>query len=226
MASLWHAGAQLTRADIFGRADPLRPGYDTLSNSIVEQVSVPAMGMVGAAYLPSSLSFVSVNPAGGKRGAKSSPADDELYRMVEQLRDAKDESSQVNSFEDLASSFTASMPTWTIWRQYIDPVLAAISKTLEECAYLYLVPFRTRGDTGSTMPEQFAAAGYARHLYRQLQLLRPGLIIAMDRLSERYALKWAAEQANQPVVFYFTRKRDAHAERKLLLAEIRNRFGA
>jgi len=73
---------------------------------------------------------------------------------------------------------------------------------------------------------KFAAAGYARHLYRQLQLLRPGLIIAMDRLSERYALKWAAEQANQPVVFYFTRKRDAHAERKLLLAEIRNRFGA
>src|SRR5258708_23700604 len=168
MASLWPAGAQLTRADVFGRADPLRPGYDTLSNSIVEQVSVPAMGMVGAAYLPGSLSFVSVNPAGGKPGAKSSPVDDELYRMVEQLRDAQDESSQLNSFEDLASCFTVSMPTWTIWRQYIDPILAAISKTLEECAYLYLVPFRTRGDNGSRMPEQFAATGYARHLYQPL----------------------------------------------------------
>jgi hypothetical protein len=225
MASLWHAGAQMIRTDIFGRADPLRPSYET-SGSVVEQVSVPAMGMVGPSYLPGSLAFVSVNPAGGKPGAKSSLVDDDLYRMVEQLRDARDESSQLKSFEGLAKCFVASMPTWTIWRQYLDPVLAAISKTLAECAYLYLVPFRTRGDAGSSLPDEFAAAGYARHLYKQLQLLRPGLVIAVDRPSERYSLKWAAERADKPVVFYFTRKRDAHAERKLLLAEIRSRFGA
>jgi len=114
MASLWHAGAQLTRADIFGRADPLRPGYDTLSNSIVEAGLGSSMGMVGAAYLPSSLSFVSVNPA-VESGREILPADDELYRMVEQLRDAKDESKPGSIRSKISPvSFTASMPTWTI----------------------------------------------------------------------------------------------------------------
>ena len=76
------------------------------------------------------------------------------------------------------------------------------------------------------MPDEFTCAGYERHLRRQLDILRPGLIIAVDRPSERFSRTWAGAQTDESDVFYYTRRRDAHAERKLLLAELRERYGA
>jgi hypothetical protein len=183
------------------------------------------MGMVGPSYERGSLAFVSVNPAGGKPESRSTTTDTVLYRAIEDLRDAKDSAAQLFAFEQLVELFMASMPTWTIWRQYIKPILEALSKSLAEVAYLYLVPFRTRGDAGSSMSKQFTLAGYSKHLCRQLDLLDPGLIIAVDRPSEHFTRSWLTEPGHKCEVFYYTRKRDEHTARAHLLADLRARYG-
>lgn len=107
---MWHAGAQTRREDVFGAADPVRPVYDS-PPELNRQTTVPAMGTVGVAYRPGSLAFVSVNPAGGKPDAKSTPLDDELYRAIEQLRDAIGSETQLEAFEKLVECFRHAIPT-------------------------------------------------------------------------------------------------------------------
>ena len=111
----------------------------------------------------------------------------------------------------------ASIPDWGVAKQHTQKILDAAQKSLDDIAYLYLVPFRTRGDAGSTMDQAYLDAGYSRHLVQQLRAVAPKIIIAIDRPSERAAHRYRREAPHTNVIYY-TRKRDAHAERAKTLA--------
>ena len=221
LADLWHDAAQITRRHIFGPSDSLRPVYPDENRVLLDQIDVPAVGMVGPSYR-SDLAILSVNGAGGKIDHRSLPSSDTMYEAVRRLRDAASGASALEAFEVLNQAVMASMPDWGVTRQHIGKILEAADKSLEEISYLYLVPFRTRGDAGSRIPDAFLDAGYRHHLVRQLRCVAPALIIAIDRPSERAALRYR-EEAPTTEVIYCTRKHDAHAERARTLAAISSR---
>lgn len=222
LADLWHKSAQITRSDIFGVEDALRPQYQS-SGPKISQIDVAALGYVGPRLRDPPVSFVSVNPAGAKGDPSSTEVDDRLYSSFEKVREACSNGSRVEAFDRMNERFSASIPTWTIWRQYIEPILHALRLDFEETCYLYLVPFRTEGDAGSRLKDSYTRAAYERSLKPQLDALQPGLIIAVDRPSERYCREWSEGGTGKCDVFYYTRKRDAHSERRRLLAELARR---
>jgi hypothetical protein len=77
LADLWRDGAQITRQDIFGLADALRPVYSTVQAEMTDQIDVPAVGMVGLQYR-GELALLSVNGAGGR---DNPPNSDSSNRM-------------------------------------------------------------------------------------------------------------------------------------------------
>lgn len=217
LAGLWHDCAQVSRTDIFGAEDSLRPTYEN-DGVISNQIDTPAVGMVGPNYVQRRVAIVSVNPAGGSSRSTSTDNDRKLYDLFKKVRDEK--APNPSTFEALNSQFIACVPEWRIAYQYLNSIVAALNISLNEVCYLYLVPFRTVGDKGSTMPAVYTDKGFCIHLSRQLKALHPSLVIAMDRPSQRYLNSWAAGNESLTKVFYFTRKRDAHQERRALLSEL------
>ena len=220
LAILWHQCAQIMRRDVFSDTDILRPKYDEPGGRIAAQMDIPAIGTVGRNYQEHGVSFVSVNPAGGKATSRSTESDDHLYDAFAGVRDANSPSAISDAFESMVSRFSVAVRGWTITRQYIDPILRELKVSFDDVCYLYLVPFRTLGDKGSTMPERFTLSAYEKHLKHQLSATRPALLIAVDRPSETYCRIWANDAAERSEVFYYTRKRDAHAERRQRLSEL------
>jgi hypothetical protein len=93
---------------------------------------------------------------------------------------------------------------------------------LDAIAYVYLVPFRTRADAGSSLPSGVIDVAARSGFFDLLDALQPGLVIAMDRPSERAARRWAASRESGEMLYY-TRKRDDHAGRAKFLGELRAR---
>lgn len=218
LAELWHTSAQLRRSDVFGQADPLRPIYRAPC-SLVAQVDIPAVGTVGPRYAPGGVVLVSVNPAGGKETSKATPIDDRLYDAFASLHAARAPDIEA-AFETLVRVFAESVPTWKITQQYVTKILSALGLQFDAVSYLYVVPFRTRDDAGSKIPPVFIHAGYEKHLRAQLDLLQPRLIVALDKPTYDCSQIWAAQQVTAAEAFYFTRKRDAHMERRALLQQL------
>jgi hypothetical protein len=221
LADLWRECAQIERRDIFGDADILRPTYPA-QNPLVRQVDTPAVGMVGPRYHEHGTVLLSVNPAGGRPASTNLPSSDALYRAFADLRAAVPGNDSLQKFERMNAAFEASLPDWRIVKQYIDNILDALGIAIHETAYLYLVPFRTRDDKGSTMNDRFLCNGFDIHLRRQLDVVLPSLIVAVDRPSERFARQWTGGSSSCEVC-YFTRKRDAHSERRTCLEKLRLR---
>lgn len=222
IADLWRQSAQTTRTDIFGAADSLRPVY-AVQSALDQQIDVAAVGMVGQRYAAGGVVLLSVNPAGGSAHSTTNAASDEMYEAFRGMRSASSGVEATAFLDRVERAVTASMPYWRITTQYVAAILDALGKGVQDIAYLYLVPFRTAADAGSKMPPAYCKAGYRLHLEPQLDLLQPALIVCVDRPSEAAARKWAAESVSSTrcEVFYFTRKRDAHAERRALLDELR-----
>ena len=223
LAELWWIAAQITRRDIFGPDDALRPVYLDEHNVLWTQVDVPSAGIVGPRYR-GTLAILSVNGAGAKDDSKALPSSDRMYEACQRLRASEPGASALQAFEALAQAVMASMPDWGVTKHHVQRILDAAQHSLDDIAYLYLVPFRTRGDAGSSMPQAYLDAGYSRHLVRQLPAVAPEVIIAIDRPSQNAALRYQREEAPRTEVIYYTRKRDDHAGRKKTLATIASRF--
>ena len=219
VAELWHEGARLSRKDVFGQNDELRPEYE--NGHLNWQTDVVAVGMVGTDYRPGGLILLSVNPAGGKAEFGSNDLSDKTY---ERYKDLRRTGNPLSRFEKSNRALIASVPRWRITRQYYNRILESTGKRLSDVSLLYVVPFRTSGDNGSAMKSAYLDNGYTKHLQRQLEVLSPGHIIAMDRPSERAALAYRGDSGSEVKVIYFTRKRDAHPERDDTLRNIAREF--
>lgn len=213
LAGVWQERASVTRRNIFGNLDPLCPIAESYDANTV------APGMVGPAYIPGGVVLLSINPAGGKDNAAPSEADREMYLKFRNLRDS--------NLDDVPSAFEAvnevwkkQMPNWTIYRQHIAKILAALAVSLDQIAYVYVVPFRIRGDDAGKIKPDIVDRGYVKGLERQLQALAPGCIVALDRKAEHCAHRFADSARIPARVWYYTRKRDAHGDREKLLREM------
>jgi hypothetical protein len=221
LANIWRESAQITRQGIFGSADPLRPIYPDDNRILNEQIDVPAVGMVGQTYR-GDLAILSVNGAGGKFDHRPLPSSDAMYVQLRRLRDADPGETALDAFEAVNRAYVATMPDWGNQWRHIWRICEAAGSRLDEIAYLYLVPFRTRNDDGSKIPRTFLDGGYERHLARQLRAVAPKLVITIDRPSESAALRYRREVPHTEVIYY-TRKRDAHPERDETLRTIASR---
>lgn len=208
------ARAATTRSSIFGSADVLMPISETVD------AATAAPGFIGPNYGPGGVLILSINPAGGKDNRVSGPDDKRMYAAFRTLAAASDEL-LVPAFHDLNRLILAQMPGWRVFNQHTSPVLDALDVRLEQVAYVYVVPFRTRDDQGAKIPSDVVDRAYRTGLADQLSVLNPGVIIAIDRHSERVARQFSASKAKPPEVRYYTRKRDAHAERAAILADLR-----
>ena len=219
VAKVWHESASLTRKDLFGPGDELRPEYQ--NSQLNWQIDVPAVGLVGKHYEPGGLALLSVNPAGGKDDFTSNSLSDKVY---ERSKDLQRPGNIPQRFEASNKAIIASIPEWGFTKRMSNMVLEASGKRWDDISFLYLVPFRIRGDGGSRMNRKYLDSGYTNHLRVQLKALSPGHIIAMDRPSEKAASTYETEPQSKMKVIYFTGKHDAHAERKQMLKIIRREF--
>ena len=177
VARLWCQCARLTRTDIFGPEDLLRPTYATPGN-LERQIDIAAVGMVGADYKPGGLAFLSINPAGGSERSRTDPLSDRMYHAFEGLRHTT-AGAEATAFDQANTAVIASMPNWGSMGRYLEKIRDAMKWNYDDIAYLYVVPFRTRSDRGSAMANNPRGRGYIEHGYRkhlkaQLALLSPG----------------------------------------------------
>lgn len=215
LARLWHERAQLTRVEIFGAAEE-----STRPTSMPSQVDVCVPGMVGRTYGARGVVIASVNPAGGRDGFTPTSGDDELYRAAGKIR----ESANVDLFEKLNRAFEIGMPSWGAQWRVVNRILKAIQQPLSNIGYPYLVPFRSRGDAGTSLRQEVFDRGYTTGFRNILSCLLPAYLIAVDRPSERACLRARKELGLDCEIIYFTRKRDAHAEQAAVLAELSSKF--
>ena len=208
VAELWRECAQLRRTDIFGPADKLRPKYER--RSLWWQIDVPTYGMVGANYGRGGVIILSVNPAGGKRNLESSYLDDRVYERFRDLRSLERNMSLHEAFEAANRAYRSAMlqPHWTITRKHYTKILKALGKRVDDVSFLQVVPFRTRDDEGSRMNFNYVMRGYERNAKKQLMLLAPGVIIAMDGPSRDVAQLYKTEHSRETTVCYWTRQRN------------------
>ena len=229
IAELWRQGARLIRADIFGPDDPLRPVYENRGN-LDWQVDVAAVGMVGTGYRPGGLAILSINPAGGSPMSRTNFLSDRMYEGFKHLRNAAKGRDALAAFEESNKAFIASMQNWGSMTSYLKQIREAMSWDYEDIAYLYVVPFRTRGDNGSQMERTIRGRdhigkGYEKHLKGQLDLLSPRLVVAMDKPSNTIGQRYRDGADPDIEVVYFPRKRDAHSERNEVLRDLARRAG-
>ena len=202
VAELWHECAQLSRRDIFGPADKLRPKYKR--HSLGWQIDVATFGMVGGDYDQNGVVILSVNPAGGKYDNTSDFLDDRVYERFRDVRDPSPNASARETFEAINDAYRSAMPRWTITRHY-RKIWTALGKHVDDFSFLQVVPFRTAGDNGSSMSREYIMKGYERHLKKQLFLLAPGMIIAMDRPSKAVGELYRHESGTEIKVRYWNR---------------------
>jgi hypothetical protein len=214
LCARWHERALVTRKSLFGESDEkLRPV------AVPSQVDVPVPGTVGPAYERGGLAIVSVNPAGGRDGFRPTAGDAELYRAAETFREVGD----LQAFERMADAYLTGMPNWGAQWRIISDLLQTTRTSLEQLSYPYLVPFRSRGDQGSRLPRTVLEMGYNLGFPSILEALQPGLVIAVDRPSERACERVRAESGLRFDLVYYTRQRDAHAARSATLRELAQR---
>lgn len=196
-------------------------GVDTpklLPTSAISHRHIAVPGFVGENYRPPDMCLVSVNPAGGKDAYQSSRGDDQIYCAADALAKADDVQME-GALTAAAAAFVDAMPSWGSQWRHVKDILNAINRSLDEIAYVYLVPFRTRGDSGYTIAAPVLNASFASGFVELMTAVAPCLVIAMDRPSEAAARKWT--QTGGGDVVYYPRKLDDHAGRATVLDRLR-----
>ena len=224
VAELWQECANLTREDIFGPDDDLRPKYDRRKSRW--QIDVTAVGMVGKRYESGGLVILSVNPAGGKDDYKPCPKANKMYRRLEDLRNSQN--TRI-AFEKANKAFIRDFPNWSITKAHYNKILMATNKEINDISFVHVVPFRTRNDKGSAMNSKkkdqiYLDNGYEKHLKRQLDILSPSHIIAMDRPSEKAALRFQENFESKIEITWYNRGYHAAESRKKTLKRLKRMY--
>lgn len=202
--------------------DQLGVDGDLRPISAPQHVDVAVPGYVGEQYRSGGLCLISVNPAGGKDGYSPSHGDELIYTATARFAEAEEGPEAVQEFTGIARAFETAMPFWGAQWGHVRNIISAADVELDAIAYVYLVPFRTRADAGSSLPPLVIDAAIRRGFFDVLDALQPGPVIAMDRPSEGAGRRWAKSRQSGEVLYY-TRKRDDHAGRARFLEELRAR---
>lgn len=166
--------------------------------------------------LSAGRSYAADDQPGGRKDDYGPAADD--VALYDAYRAFARTGSQA-SFSEASGLFAKQMRAWRIYTQRVAPILHAARTSIERIAYAYVAPFRVRDDSAALIKESAQRAAYDAGLGALLDALDPGLLICLDRVSEGCALRHVAGRPGCRVKYY-TRKRDAHQQRRETLREI------
>ena len=135
---------------------------------------IPQPGYVGRLYSEGGIVFVSMNP-GGMRGDGLGETDRIQLGALHELRAAR--------IHEVRDKFLATMrvletimPTWTIFRNFVEPILNSAHIELPSVAYVNLLKWRTKKDARM---KRLYDASWNAHTREQLLLLDPQLVISI-----------------------------------------------
>ena len=104
----------------------------------------PPLVWVGAQWSNGTL-IIGINPGGGGYTYRRNPTDERLYSLLRHLRDARDANEQLKRFEEVSAVWIGIQRGHNIWL-FIAALLEATRETVDECAFMNILPFRTRMD--------------------------------------------------------------------------------
>lgn len=170
VAMLWQSILRSNQAEVFA-------GYEvSAKNRPHGHDRLPQPGFVGPSYRPGGVMIIGQNPGNDVVANGESSTNLRQYELLRQLRDAVDSAAVVSASHELMAALGSEiMPTWSIVKNIVLPLLSALRLTLDDVAYTNLVKFRT-------VESNLASQIYGRSwdtTSAQIRLLEPAYIIAL-----------------------------------------------
>ena len=175
IAEFFHRCVRIEREAIFGPDDAEK----RLPKFLHEDASTMFAGYVGPRYVPGEgIVLVAINPGGGgDKYSRRTPEDERFYPLLQKFKTA-DRSNAQKAFEDINDCFKGMVQRWNIWR-IIEPTMDAAGMSLEQVAYVNLVPYRTRKNN---MPPVLARKNaFERIVEPMFGILDPKAIVALGK---------------------------------------------
>lgn len=174
LANHYHGLVQISRNEIFAASDakcaPINLPIDT---------ATMFAGYVGARYRQErGLLLLAINPGGGgDTYTVRTPEDEVFYPLLINFKSTKGGGVQ-KAFERINESFVPIVQRWNLWR-ILGPTLDAAGKTIEEVAFMNVIPYRTRSD----MMPPAAARNTAWRLVVEptLAILQPEAVVTLGK---------------------------------------------
>ncbi|MEQ1889097.1 MAG: hypothetical protein ABL951_07950 [Alphaproteobacteria bacterium] len=173
VAKVWSKVSKLDRATIFGEDNPK---WMPVKNP--DHARLAAAGWVGAHYRPGGLVIIAANPGGGGDNYSATDNDKNLYDTFRSLRSAQSEDDWVAAFEKMSDEYIGQTTGHSIWLP-ISRILESADRGADQCAFLNVIPFRTKGDGWPGVQVIQRAAEKALNL--QLHALNPGIIVLLGK---------------------------------------------
>jgi hypothetical protein len=139
LATHFHGLVQISRTEIFGVDNEK---YMPLH--LPDDAGTMFAGYVGQEYKPASgILVLAINPGGGGDSYTSRPPEDERFypHLMEFKRGPA--TAALKGFERINQAFASIVRDWNMWR-ILEPTIDAAGCSIEEVAYMNVVPYRTR----------------------------------------------------------------------------------
>jgi hypothetical protein len=149
LAKHFHGLTQISREEIFGVADIGRAPIN-----LQDDAATMFAGYVGSKYQPNKgLLLLAINPGGGGDAREHRTPEDEIFYPKLNIFKRASPTSIVETFEDVNAAFVSIVQGWNLWT-ILEPTLKASGRSLDEVAFMNVIPYRTRNDK---MPLSIAA---------------------------------------------------------------------
>ena len=169
----------------------------------------PQPGFVGRNYFKSNSRIVvmGINPGLGKNFESS---DERLFNSILSLERRPTK----KNFKLVMNTYEENMPEWTIFSRW--NILDRLSLTLDEIAYLNVLPVNTEVACDSTRLNPVYEYAISNFTSRQLKLLRPNAVLNLGKhghkMLKRYWLAKPNELENLAIWHPTSRHASAHRE--------------
>ncbi len=136
-------------------------------------------GYVGRNYIPGQgILFLAINPGGGGDAYDQRIPEDEIfYPLLIAFKEARG-ANVLPACEAINKAFVPIVKNWNLWR-ILGPTLDAASVSLEQVAYMNVVPYRTREN--KMPPVAARRKSWAQTVEPTLELLKPKAIITLGK---------------------------------------------
>ncbi len=174
ICDLWHGCVQIRREVLFGLHDEkCRPRY------LIDDANTMFAGYVGRRYRTGAgILLLAINPGGGGDAYRSRTGEDEqFYPLLKAFKNAAAKEAP-EAFERVNEAFAAMVQRWNVWR-IVKPSLDSAGVSLDEAAYMNLVPYRTRAD--KMPPVATRRAAMTRMVEPSIAVLAPKAVVALGK---------------------------------------------
>lgn len=174
LARHFHGLVQISRNEIFGDADAACAPIN-----LPDDAATMFAGYVGDQYQPGrGLLLLAINPGGGRDAYTERTQEDEVfYPLLMEFKNSKN-AEVSKGFERVNQSFVPIVKCWNLWR-ILGPTLLAAGRTVDEVAYMNVVPYRTRGD--KMPPAAARKAAWDLIVGPTLGILDPAAVVTLGK---------------------------------------------